>query len=319
MVKTRHDPLAAPVRPRDRPWWLLRVVRRYRPYVALADPATIDCGPGDHVCWVFDSDDDLRTATVIFLDDGLRRGESLLYVGDARDEDALQSQLAMLGDVDQLIADGVLRVQPARALYAPAGRAEPVAQVEAYRVMTDEAVSSGQTGLRVAADATSLVTDEEQRRAFMAYEIAVDRYIANAPMTAMCAYDHRALGGAVADLACVHRRWRTPDASSDPRFSLYAVGQRLIISGDIDISNSARLATALDAAAIATPSADLEIDLTGLSFIDLKGVAVLVEFARALPSDRTLRIDDARGLVTTVAGALGWDAAAALMSSGSAP
>jgi anti-anti-sigma regulatory factor len=297
--------------------WLAPEVRRYRPTVALADPATIDCSPGDHVCWVFESDDDLRTAAVAFLDDGLRRGESLVYVGDAADESALRSQLATLGDVDRLIADGTLQVQLARALYVPAGRAELATQVESYRTMTNEALASGRSGLRVAADATCLVTDDDQRRAFMAYEIAVDRYIANAPMTAMCAYDHRALGDAAGDLACVHRRWRTPDASSDPRFSLYAVGQRLIITGDIDISNSRRFSIALDAAAVATPGPDLEIDLTGLSFIDLKGVAVLADFARALPSDRTLCIDDARGLVTIVANAMGWDDVAALTSSGS--
>jgi ABC-type transporter Mla MlaB component len=282
--------------------------------VALADP---DCSPGDHICWVFESDEDLQTAAVAFLDDGLRRGESLLYVGDAEDEAELRSQLATLGDVDRLIADGTLRVQMARALYVPARRSDAAAQVEAYRTMTDDALSSGHTGLRVAADATCLVSDDDQRRTFMAYEIAVDRYIANAPMTAMCAYDHRALGDAAADLACVHRRWRTPDTSCDPRFSLYAVGQRLIITGDIDFSSSARLAVALDAAAIATPGAELAIDLTGLSFIDLKGVAVLAEFARSLSSDRTLRIDDARGLVTTVANALRWDDVVALTSSGS--
>ena len=285
--------------------------------MALADPATVDCGPGDHVCWVFESDDDLRTAALAFLADGLRRGETLVYVGDAENDGALRSQLATLGDVDQLIADGTLRVQAAQELYLPAGRADIAAQVEAYRVMADEAVASERTGLRVAADATCLVTDEDQRRAFMAYEIAVDRYIANAPMTAMCAYDHRVLGDAAADLACVHRRWRTPDPSSDPRFSLYAVSQRLIITGEIDISNSARLAFALEAAAIATPSADLEIDLTGLSFIDLKGVAVLAEFARSLSPDRSLRIEDMRGLVTTVARAMGWDDVSALTTSGS--
>src|SRR5688500_14033751 len=107
MMKTSHDWLV-------RPWpggigagrWSQGEPRRYRPGVALTDTATIDCGPGDHVCWVFESDDDLQMAAVAFLEDGLRRGESLLYVGDADDEQGLRAQLATLGDVDELIADG---------------------------------------------------------------------------------------------------------------------------------------------------------------------------------------------------------------------
>jgi hypothetical protein len=272
-------------------WWWAGTPQHYGARVATGDPATIECAPGDHVCWVYGSEDDFLATAASFLEDGLRRGEAILYVGDGEE---LGASLP------------TLEVERAHDRYS-APDTDPAPQVEGYRRLTEEALAAGKTGLRVAADVTSIVTGEAARTPFMAYEIAVDRYISRAPMTALCAYDAAALGDAASDFACVHRRRRAPDGAADPGFSLYPAGERFNVTGEVDASNADRLARALEAAAIASADADVQLDLGELSFIDLKGVQVLAEFARAFPPGRSIEIDDARGLVTTVSRSVGWD------------
>jgi anti-anti-sigma factor len=60
----------------------------------------------------------------------------------------------------------------------------------------------------------------------------------------------------------------------------------LRVSGEVDVSTSDEWAQVL--AALRTTDAPGRLDLSGLSFIDVRGVASLVETARRLPSGLSL-------------------------------
>jgi hypothetical protein len=62
-------------------------------------------GDHDHVCWVFEDRADFVEAAVTFLDEGLRRGLQVAYVGPWSIPD-LAGELAPLGDVARLTAGG---------------------------------------------------------------------------------------------------------------------------------------------------------------------------------------------------------------------
>lgn len=254
---------------------------------------------GEHVCWVVDAETTKRDAVVSFLRDGLARGERLLYVATQPRDD-----LIALGDVDGLIADGRLRVEPVTGLFRDR-HVDPVTQVERLRRLTADALADGYAGLRLATDGTTLVTDADRRRAFMTYEVLADRYIASAPLSALCAYDDRVLGLGASELASVHRHRHATRPTSDPRFSVHLAGPRVFVAGEVDLANHERFATALNATA-ACDDGDLVLDLSELSFIDSRGVSEVRDLlARA--SGRRVAIEDPRGFVRTIATALAWD------------
>jgi hypothetical protein len=261
-------------------------------------------GHGDHVCWTFDTSEELHRAAVRFLADGAAQGEDLLYVADA-DDAALKTHLDDLDGVAELLASGQLQVVPVRSLYTPGGVLDADAQVERYRNRTDAALAAGRTGFRVAADATALVTEPQWRQDFLAYELAVDRYIAGSAMAAMCAYDTRAIGVHTAELACVHRERHLSAGGSDAGFALFTVGDRLALQGELDVSNRSSLRAALLAAAESTPGDVLVLDLSGLQFADVGATRDLLDLRKRL-APRSVLIEDPRGILTRVSDALGW-------------
>jgi ABC-type transporter Mla MlaB component len=247
---------------------------------------------GDHVCWVFDSAEDLRVGAAEFLTDGAERGEQLLFVGD--------------GDLGlgELVASGQLTVTSADSLYEPDGSFDVDDQVDRYRSLTQRAIAAGRTGFRVAADATPLVTDADDRQAFLSYELAVDRYIAGAPMTALCAYHRGTLGAGAAELACVHRT-HTGVGADDAGFSLVADGDAWRLEGELDLANREAFHAAMAAVVAVDPDGDVLLDLSSLAFADVASVALLVELRGAI-APRHLVVHDPSRAASRIADALRW-------------
>lgn len=258
---------------------------------------------GDHLCWTFSDQHEYVTAAVTFLRQGLERNECLLFVGDLATEDQLLSALGDLGDVRSLVASGALSVRRIQDLYRhDCGKPDRVAQVRVYEELTEAAVAHGYAGLRLAADATTLVTDSDARRHFAEYELDVDRVMAKHPMTALCAYDASVLGPAVLELLAVHP---CRHGAHDPGFSLYQGLDGLQLAGEVDMSNGDLFAMTLEAAAV-TEGCEVQIDLAGLSFIDVHNLVRLDRFAASLAEHgRRLRLVDPDALVRRCSQILG--------------
>ena len=259
--------------------------------------------PGDHLSWLFSSDDELIEAATTYLADGLDRGERLLYVADRPTDDALLGDLAGLGDVGRLVADGTLSVQRSRALYAPGEVLDGPRQVATYRRMTEDALAAGFTGFRVAADATALVTDPDWRRDFLAYELAVDRYIASSAMVALCAYDERILGTDALDLACVHPG-RHVREEADPGFHVCAAEVGFTLAGELDHANRDLFRRAVDAAVRSGGRAGLAVDVGSLAFVDAAALAVLAREAEVVGP---IRLHNADARIGRLVDLLGFD------------
>ena len=79
------------------------------------------------------------------------------------------------------------------------------------------------------------------------------------------------------------------------------------VTGEVDISNAAKLRDALDLA-LAQPPAEVELDLAQVPYIDSTGIGVLVGAAHhAEEHDKTLRVVNAQPGVMRVATLLGVD------------
>jgi hypothetical protein len=62
-------------------------------------------------------------------------------------------------------------------------------QRETFAGALTEALGEGYTGIRVAADNTSLVDTPERLQAWLAWEDEADRFMAENPVTGLCAFD----------------------------------------------------------------------------------------------------------------------------------
>lgn len=234
--------------------------------------------PGDHICWAFSTATEFVAAATGFLREGLQRREQLVFVADLDSEQQLLSLLTGLGDLEALVSLGTLRVVPVGKQYVADVGLDRHLQVAAYRDLTMAAVAQGYAGLRIAVDATSLVGTPADRRRFLAYELDVDRVMADQPMTAMCAYNAAVHPQAAREISVVHP---CQHATEDPGFRLYQGGDGLRLHGHVDVTNRDLFATALHAAGVVEP-ATVRIDLAELGFVDVRGLVTLDEFAAAL-------------------------------------
>lgn len=234
---------------------------------------------GGHVCWSFNTDEALHDAAATFLVEGAARHERLVYVAEGTC-DRLRADLAAMPDVDRLVASGCLTLQPVGDLYEPDGSFDVARQVATYRALIENARREGFSGLRVAANATSLVAGNAARRRFLRYELVVDEVMAKEPMTALCAYDRRVVGDAIVELGAVHPLRHGLDGCADD-FHAYSSGDALHLAGEIDVSTSEVFDIVLDVARSKVP-ATIVLDVSSLTFIDCRGLAALGRLATTM-------------------------------------
>jgi ABC-type transporter Mla MlaB component len=237
-----------------------------------------------HVCWGFDDDVAFRRAAGAFLAEGHERGDRLLYVADAGVAE-MREHLSGL-DVERLVHDGGLLLRPVGELRRPGRAFDWRRQIETYRALAHAAVEDGYRGLRLAAEATSLVTTAAARRAFVDYELAVDRLISQEPIAALCAYHETTLGPALEELVAVHP---TRHGTASAACQAYYDGDVLHIAGEVDLSTATVFEAAL--AVLHSDTGVSRVDLAELRFIDVASLVRFSEVADALAgSGRRLRL-----------------------------
>ncbi|MGM1065683.1 MEDS domain-containing protein [Saccharothrix sp. Mg75] len=223
-----------------------------------------------------------------FLLAGLAAGERALYIApDA--PDVLVERVRATDALAEGLRRDAVRVASLEATYTAAAVVDPRTQVETYAAATEEALADGFTGLRVAADATSLVRTPAQLDAFARYEHLVDRYMATHPMSAMCAYDRAELGDdAIAQLACLH-----PEAGDGTSpFHLHAhapAGAGAVLEGELDLESHELWPLALERADVPLDGGEVVIDATDLEFIDHRGLLALADHAERRGATVVLR------------------------------
>ncbi|WP_426503358.1 MEDS domain-containing protein [Dactylosporangium sp. McL0621] len=171
-----------------------------------------------HICWTYDDRRELSAYARSYLAAGIAAGERVWFAGP--------------GDPGWLPAGA--EFVSLESTYAAGAAVDPNAQVAAYAAATEAALAAGHTGLRVFADCTALVRTGAGLDAFARYEALVDRYIAVAPMRAVCAlYRPEAGDRAVGELACLHPATNAGDVRFALRGDPGSPGTALL-SGELD-------------------------------------------------------------------------------------
>ena len=208
-----------------------------------------DLGIHGHACWTYDDETDFLRGAAEFLADGVRLGQRLMFVGPS-------------APPADLVRDFDLEAATLDEIYVSR---DPDYLLGLYGAATNRALADGFTGLRIAAEVTSLPSDPALHAR---WEAIVDRFMATRPMAALCCYDRRRLSpDVVTDLCAVH-----PAANGGAPFHVYSEPEHLAMDGQVDYFTAAALKRALAAAGDGRP-----LDLSAVAFADHHALRVLAE------------------------------------------
>jgi hypothetical protein len=206
--------------------------------------------PHDHIGWVFDDPDGFDALAVPFLAAGAARGERLMYIS-AEPGRGVASRLAD-------IAPHGVQTASIADVYGPSGILDPQAVLARFSAVFIDAINEGYSGLRVAADNTPLVAEEAGLSAWYQWEIIADRFMAENPASALCAFDSAKVDvNRLRHLATLHPL--SSPGCPQPQFRLFAEPGRLRVEGHIDPYAISQIPLALE---VLPPPTTVLIDLT---------------------------------------------------------
>jgi hypothetical protein len=152
--------------------------------------------PTGHVGWVFSGASNFESGATTFLAHGAARGERQMFLAD----DPVVEQWPK-----DLVDRGELVIASITDIYGPDRMVDAASQRETFATSLAEALSEGYSGIRVAADNSSLVGTPEQLRTWLAWEEVADRFMAENPLTGLCAFDRTRVGSTtLAEVTMTH-------------------------------------------------------------------------------------------------------------------
>ncbi|WP_051944514.1 anti-sigma factor RsbA family regulatory protein [Streptacidiphilus rugosus] len=295
--------------------------------LSTAASSTVQVGeirPNDHLCFVFGDERERAAVTTTFVRDGLGSGDKVLYITED-DGPALARVLATLTaagiDVAGHTAAGRLVVAGAEQTYLADGRFDvdrTVAMMDAFIQQTE---AEGYRLLRVTGETGWVARHGVSIGELIAYEQAVSPLAVDGKVLALCQYDHRAF--AAADMDALDRA----HAGRAEENAVFEDGELLIrrrhgdspglgLTGTVGETGHTPLAKALDAvvAESAEHATDVHVDMSGLDFVDLEGLRLLVAARQELGDGRALHLERPAPHLRRLIRMAGWDAASAFRS-----
>jgi len=219
--------------------------------------------PHDHIGWAFAGPEEFADVAGDFLREGLELGERLIFVAADRAEAAYARLL-------DSFAPGELEVASIAGVYGASGVVDARAQRATFAATLRQARADGYSGIRVAADNTTLVQTPERLKAWMHWELVADAFMAENEVTGLCGFDRTAVNvDTLRHLVTLHPV--SSAAAPVPQYRLFVDTAGLCLEGDIDDIAIGHLHRALG--------------------ILPKGTPAVVDLTRARPRDALVRTE----------------------------
>jgi hypothetical protein len=238
----------------------------------------IDIQAGDHIGTTFGSAAAFTANTVPFVERAVAAGGQVMVFPGGPLRDSLTGYLGHLAQRRPPLAAaarrGQMQVADSRQVQLATGRFDPVYLHQAYAAATDQAVAAGYRGLWVSVDMSWAAGVDPA--ALTQFEAGSFPLFTSRRLTAICQYDTRVFATAHATAACsahpatLHGGAPLRHQRTDPA--------TLRLSGETDLANG----EAFQALLTSLRPGDT-LDLTGMSFIDIAGLAAVKRLAATLP------------------------------------
>ncbi|MGQ9594580.1 MAG: MEDS domain-containing protein [Anaerolineae bacterium] len=148
--------------------------------------------PGDHVVFLYETEEEHRDLLTSFLREGLARGEKVIYLTDAHTEETLLDYLREGGvNPDPYLTRGQLVFLTARDVYLEGGSFDPERMIARLDALTQEALAEGYTALRETGEMTWALQGLPGSERLREYEARLEAFFRKGTCIGLCQYDRR--------------------------------------------------------------------------------------------------------------------------------
>jgi len=156
----------------------------------IRDVATLRVG--DHLCFLYETEEEHRVVLTPFLRRGLEQGEKVVYITETRAEETILGYLRDDGlEVEPYLARGQLTLRRADEVYLPDGCFDPERMIDLLRAETERALSEGCSALRATGEMTWVLRGAPGSERLVEYEGKLHKFLPGIQCLAMCQYDRR--------------------------------------------------------------------------------------------------------------------------------
>ena len=152
----------------------------------------------NHVCLIYDDEDQRRKIVSEYLAAGLKQGEFVGYFADTTSREDVLAWLSETGvDSQKAEEDGAFGVVKAANAYCPSGRFVPQEVLDRVTARYTMLRQTNYTGSRVTGEMTWVLRDIPDADRLLEYEVGLNMITDPFPHIGMCQYDARLFDGAM--------------------------------------------------------------------------------------------------------------------------
>lgn len=151
-----------------------------------------DLKPGDHLCCLYESEEEHRALLTPFLRQGLEGGEKVLYIVDVHKVETVLDYLRKDAlEVEPFLKSEQLGILTADDAYMKEETFDPDGMIALLGNKTERALSEGYSALRVTGEMTWVLRGVPKFERVIEYEAKLNKFLPNTKCLAICQYDRR--------------------------------------------------------------------------------------------------------------------------------
>jgi len=146
----------------------------------------------DHLCLIYETQDQLAASAIPFVQIGLERGEKCLYLADESTTANLLDAMRAKGvDVDSAVEKGRLTIAGKGQTYLKKGYFDPEEMINYWAGNVGEAKAAGYPALRFAGEMTWALGGDPGTERLIEYEARLNRFFTEYDAVCICQYNNR--------------------------------------------------------------------------------------------------------------------------------
>lgn len=144
---------------------------------------------GQHVCCIYETEDEHRALLTDYILDGLARNERVIYIVDEHTAETVLGYLRSSGiDPVPYVGSGQLVILSKTESYLTDGAFDPDLMIETLTTETKRALTDGHSGLRVTGEMTWALGGNPGSERLIEYESKLNRFLPGSKCLAICQY-----------------------------------------------------------------------------------------------------------------------------------
>src|ERR1700676_565437 len=152
----------------------------------------VQIGLHDHICLIYDSQEEQLAMPVPSIRMGLERGEKCIFIAPEKTLNDVNEALHAIGiDVDEAVTSGRLVVASQEDTYLLNGHFEPDKMIRFLADSLEPAIASGFSGLRVVGEMTWALAGDLGTGPLIEYEAELNYFVRDHPVAVTCQYDRK--------------------------------------------------------------------------------------------------------------------------------